>query len=74
MTESTTGTAIITGRGRCIRVPPDFVKDPDPGYNELFYVTAINRTGDFGTPPSYTNADADSTPADDCPLVPPAPG
>lgn len=60
--------------GTIVTVRGDWTKNPDYGYNELFYVTALNRTDDFGTPPSYTNADADSTPADDCPLVPPAPG
>lgn len=59
--------------GTIVTVRGDWTKNPDHGYNELFYVTAINRTGEFDSPPSYTTADADSTPPDDCPLVPPAP-
>lgn len=59
--------------GTIVTVRGDWTKNPDFGYNELFYVTAINRTGQFNSPPSYTTADADSTPADDCPLVPRGP-
>jgi hypothetical protein len=59
--------AIVTVRG-------DWTKNTERGYNELFYVTAIHRTGQFGAPPSYSTADADSTPPDDCPLVPPVVG
>lgn len=59
--------------GTIVTVRGDWVTDPDIGYNKLFYVTQLNRTGSFATPPSYTTADADSTAADDCPLVPPEP-
>jgi hypothetical protein len=55
--------AIVTVRG-------DWTRDADVGYNTLFYTTAIGRNGMFPTPPSYTTADADSTPADDCPIAP----
>jgi hypothetical protein len=58
--------AIVTVRG-------DWATDPDVGYNMLFYTNQINRTGPFATPPSYTNANADTTAPDDCPLAPPEP-
>jgi hypothetical protein len=59
--------AIVTVRGNWLR-------DPDQGFNELLYVTAINRTGMFPRGPDYTTVDADSTPPDDCPLAPAPPG
>jgi hypothetical protein len=43
------------------------------GNNTLLYTTAINRTGQFGSGPPYTTANADSTAADDCPIAPPPP-
>lgn len=55
--------AIVTVKG-------NWVTDPDIGNNELLYTTDINRTGQFATGPSYTTANADSTPADDCPIAP----
>ncbi len=59
--------------GAMVTVRGDWIRDPDVGYNELFYVTSLNRTGDFPGNPSYTTQDADSTPQDDCPAVPPPP-
>jgi len=52
--------------GTIVTVRGDWTTDPDVGNNELFYTTAIHRTGQFATPPSYTTADADSTADDDC--------
>jgi hypothetical protein len=58
--------AIVTVRG-------DWTRNPEVGNNELFFTTAINRTGPFPRGPSYTTGDADSTAPDDCPAVPPPP-
>ena len=57
--------------GTIVTVRGEWTRDPTYGFNELFYVTSLGRNGDFPTPPSYTTADADSTPADDCPIAPP---
>ena len=56
--------------GAMVTVKGNWVTDPNIGNNELFYTTDINRTGQFPTGPSYSTADADSTPADDCPMPP----
>jgi hypothetical protein len=57
--------------GTIVTVRGDWTRDRTYGFNELFYVTALSRNGDFPTPPSYSTADADSTPGDDCPISPP---
>lgn len=58
--------------GTIVTVRGDWVTDPDAGYNELLYTTDIHRTGSFPGPRrSYTTAEADSTPSDDCPINPP---
>lgn len=59
--------------GSIVTVRGDWTRNPEVGNNELFFTTAINRTGVFSRGPSYTTADADSTAPDDCPLVPPGP-
>jgi hypothetical protein len=59
--------------GSIVTVRGDWVTDKDVGNNELFYTTSIQRNGKFGSPPPYSTDDADSTPADDCPIAPPAP-
>lgn len=56
--------------GAIVTVKGNWITDPNLGNNELYYTTAINRTGQFKSPPSYTTADADSTAADDCPIIP----
>jgi len=55
--------------GAIVTVKGNWVTDPNVGNNELYYTTSINRTGQFATPPSYTNAQADSTAPDDCPIT-----
>lgn len=60
--------------GAIVTVHGDWTRDRTYGFNELFYVTSLARNGDFATPPSYTTADADSTPPDDCPIAPPVIG
>ncbi len=59
--------------GAIVTVQGNWVTDADIGNNELLYTTSINRTGHVAAAPSYTTADADATPADDCPIAPPAP-
>jgi hypothetical protein len=59
--------------GAIVTVKGNWVTEPTVGNNQLFYTTDISRTGQFATQPSYTTADADSTPADDCPINPPPP-
>lgn len=55
--------AIVTTKG-------NWVTNSDIGNNELFYTTFIGRTGDFAHGPSFTNAEADTTAAADCPIAP----
>lgn len=57
--------------GTIVTVNGDLAQNQDVGNAELWYVTSINRTGMFPSPPDYTTAQADSTPADDCPAAPP---
>jgi hypothetical protein len=59
--------------GDIVTVKGNWVTDPNLGNNELLYTTSISRTGNVGFPPPYTTAQADATPADDCPVAPPAP-
>lgn len=62
------------GAGAIVTVMGNWVTDPDLGNNELLYTTDINRTGQATTGgPSYTTADADNTPTDDCPINPQPP-
>lgn len=61
--ESLTPGTVVTVRG-------DWTTSPDGGFNQLYYVSELHRTGP-PLPRPYTTEVADTTPADDCPLVPP---
>lgn len=65
--DPTGSTAKSLTPGAIVTVKGNWITDPDVGNDELYYVTDISRTGNVTNPPSYTTADADATPADDCP-------
>ncbi|MCH7737665.1 MAG: hypothetical protein IH872_09740 [Chloroflexi bacterium] len=73
--EETAGSLVA---GAVVTVRGDWTKNSKGGFNELFYVTALMRTGKAedveGIDPPYDNLDADDTANDDCPLAPPVIG
>jgi hypothetical protein len=69
--KSLTPGTIVTVQGNLVsNVQGGWIfNQPDP-VNQLYYVTDISRTGNVLNPPSYTTAQADLTPSDDCPTQP----
>lgn len=56
--------------GDIVTVQGNWVTDSSIGNDELFFTSSIGQTGNVGTPPPYTTAQADATAADDCPIAP----